>query len=1492
MKKFLSIMITAAMLVSFAGALPRSAKALGMVTLMTITSPTADATITTPTFPVSGIFDQTVGATPLSFNLLVTVGTNTHTYNFAATGTNWGPVTVDMAHFPSMVIGGTYTATLQVNYTAAFPIILGDTKTITWNPVPGGPYTLTVNVNPLGSGTVTLNPAGGTYAAGTSVTLTANPAAGYYFASWSGDPVTVVSPNTATITMNANKTVTANFSTTPLPTTGVVVITKGPTLMDNLCGITDPVVQYTMGDRIDGAVQNYSEALKTALGRTHAVLVNNIGTPVLTAPVDTAGGFSIETTTVYRDGDYYLVWDGYDGVYGTADDVRFSYLSGGATRYDIYIKYVFIETSPSSIQYDCLSHIFAGWVKTGGASTTTTVRVQVHVIMPNTLEAPGSPVSVGLDGYWALSVQINQKGTYKVWVDESPTPGDPTNPSYGTCKQLVYFKVTTGVMSAKITPIISPTILYATGLSQDFGVYVTDQDGDPVTGITAADWTVTGLAMGASVTEAFDGVYIFSGVPAGAGSVTVALINYMYLGTKISASALVTVKAPSAFNPYVSIWGNSTNTYTISNDNGVCDTIHENIPCTPGKWIGITLGVADLVAGTGDTDYNHMVSDPANYEMWESRAWVSGPVERLSANSAIASNNRWIGGKMVEGDGYGQQVEPINYRYLVNGQGTVKITIKAKIWQKAVAGGWTDSSSADFRGMSPDYEKFNACCIEKEQTFTICTINACKVDITTPTAEKTPTVSLKAADGEKSLGTQVNLTVGDKTDLNFAIANDPNLPSVSCGCNLIIHLKACGPTANRDMFTLSDGRKVDEIWYNPAGKIPEDYTTAPVTTNPFDWVSTGGVITLKGVTVNHAASWYEAYGIGMTNVSQGILVEVFGEKMKTCPITTVYPRMFYDPIAIQVNPKVTTMSTKILGSLVTDPKTMVAGVSETLNMSGFDPLSGIFTGYYDEYYDDGNWTNVYYDVANLGGGAYQATISPAFDRAGTFYFDIYAKDGDTMGEATIEVVKPKFDIKLQLSNGNTIDNDGSITEGTVEGILFTAVDPRDETIELSPTNAWAEPTGVGEAFYGYTFYYDSHKSYPADDWPVASCGLPTTYVYNANVCGGCSPLRVIALDNPNISDSPQIVVLWQRDGADVVMSLFDVKVPSISVDPNKDIPFYGCPTCGNGTDLVFSAIDAHNQGLVNGMVNLSVDVAPSMNNVNWTYDVYTGPDGKVTFHFNPPYAGNFKASLYADASKYDWPNLSGYEPDDWMIRPKVGFLNRIMTTFTSIYKAPVVDTEKPVITIDAPADGAEVNTSVVTVTGKVTDNVGVVSLYIGAMKVDFAPDGTFSTKVELAEGANTIKVFAFDAAANNGEKDITVKYTKPVELKKTVVVVQIGSDIMTVNGKAVQIDAPAEIMNGRTFLPLRAISEALGATVEWIAETQGITVTLGDNTIGLQVGNTSAVVNGTVMTLDAAPYIKNGRTMVPFRVIAEGLGAVVTWDPDLKTVTITLVQAP
>ena len=120
---------------------------------------------------------------------------------------------------------------------------------------------------------------------------------------------------------------------------------------------------------------------------------------------------------------------------------------------------------------------------------------------------------------------------------------------------------------------------------------------------------------------------------------------------------------------------------------------------------------------------------------------------------------------------------------------------------------------------------------------------------------------------------------------------------------------------------------------------------------------------------------------------------------------------------------------------------------------------------------------------------------------------------------------------------------------------------------------------------------------------------------------------------------------------------------------------------------------------------------------------------------------------------------------------------------------------------------------------------------------------------------------------------------------------------MTVNGQVEQLDVAPVIHNGHTYLPLRAIAEALGAKVDWIAETKGITLTLGENTVGLQIGNVSAVVNGNVVAI-FPPYLQPygdgtyAATMVPLRVIAEGLGAEVTWDATTRVVTITLVQQP
>ncbi|MHB8107251.1 MAG: copper amine oxidase N-terminal domain-containing protein [Candidatus Cryosericum sp.] len=122
-----------------------------------------------------------------------------------------------------------------------------------------------------------------------------------------------------------------------------------------------------------------------------------------------------------------------------------------------------------------------------------------------------------------------------------------------------------------------------------------------------------------------------------------------------------------------------------------------------------------------------------------------------------------------------------------------------------------------------------------------------------------------------------------------------------------------------------------------------------------------------------------------------------------------------------------------------------------------------------------------------------------------------------------------------------------------------------------------------------------------------------------------------------------------------------------------------------------------------------------------------------------------------------------------------------------------------------------------------------------------------------------------------------------------VIVLSIGSDIVTVDNKATTVDAAPEIVDGRTFVPIRFIAETFGSTVTWLPETKGITIVLGDTTIGLQIGNATAVINGNILALDAAPYIKNSRTMVPLRVITESFGGNVAWDPINHIITITYV---
>ncbi len=95
-----------------------------------------------------------------------------------------------------------------------------------------------------------------------------------------------------------------------------------------------------------------------------------------------------------------------------------------------------------------------------------------------------------------------------------------------------------------------------------------------------------------------------------------------------------------------------------------------------------------------------------------------------------------------------------------------------------------------------------------------------------------------------------------------------------------------------------------------------------------------------------------------------------------------------------------------------------------------------------------------------------------------------------------------------------------------------------------------------------------------------------------------------------------------------------------------------------------------------------------------------------------------------------------------------------------------------------------------------------------------------------------------------------------------------------------------EIEGDRVLLPIRAITETLGAVVTWDGKTGKITITNDDVSIELTIGSQTALVNGEEVTLDVAPKIIKGRTMLPMRFVTENLKLNVDWDEDSKTVVV------
>lgn len=120
------------------------------------------------------------------------------------------------------------------------------------------------------------------------------------------------------------------------------------------------------------------------------------------------------------------------------------------------------------------------------------------------------------------------------------------------------------------------------------------------------------------------------------------------------------------------------------------------------------------------------------------------------------------------------------------------------------------------------------------------------------------------------------------------------------------------------------------------------------------------------------------------------------------------------------------------------------------------------------------------------------------------------------------------------------------------------------------------------------------------------------------------------------------------------------------------------------------------------------------------------------------------------------------------------------------------------------------------------------------------------------------------------------------------VVMSIGSNEIVVNDSKAAIDAAPVVKNNRTYVPFRALAEAFGAEVSYDEATQAVTAELNGTKVVMTIGSAAYTVNGAEKTADVAPFIAGSRTMVPVRFVAEAFGCKVipTYDENGATADV------
>ena len=226
------------------------------------------------------------------------------------------------------------------------------------------------------------------------------------------------------------------------------------------------------------------------------------------------------------------------------------------------------------------------------------------------------------------------------------------------------------------------------------------------------------------------------------------------------------------------------------------------------------------------------------------------------------------------------------------------------------------------------------------------------------------------------------------------------------------------------------------------------------------------------------------------------------------------------------------------------------------------------------------------------------------------------------------------------------------------------------------------------------------------------------------------------------------------------------------------------------------------------------------------------------------------------------------------------FVKSISGLTNSYVFTAYVDTVPPEITLISPSKDV-FSTTDKNFTIKFRVNEKCRSVKVNNSPVQADKDGIYMFETDLKNGINVFDINAVDLAGNATNVSATIKKSNNIIIK-----LAIGSKTAYIGDKEISLDAPPIIKDNRTLVPLRFIAQAFGAQVQWDAGIKVVTILCQSHTIQLQIDSTIVTFDDSITKLDAPPIIKDNRTLVPLRFIAQAFGTQVKWDASTKTITL------